>query len=65
MMKNYLVGFPLAPFIRGFPFKRAAASTSFFNPFFSKSSMVRSFTCRMFFPVPSNEPSVSSSEVPW
>ena len=36
--------FPLIPFIRGFPSRRAAASTSSLNPFFPRSSTVRNFT---------------------
>lgn len=56
--------FPPIPFIRGLPSNRVAASTNSFNPFFSRSSNVRNFTCRRFFPVPSSRLSRSSSEVP-
>jgi protein-S-isoprenylcysteine O-methyltransferase Ste14 len=50
--------------MRGFPTNCAAANTNSFNPFFSRSSTVRIFTWRRFFPVPSSNRSGSSSEVP-
>jgi len=54
----------LIPSIGSLLFIFAAATINFFNAGLFKSSAVRSFTCRKFFPVPSSNSSGSGSDVP-
>src|SRR5712675_106758 len=55
--------FPRIPGIGAPPSNCDAATISSCNPFLCKSSEVRNFTCRMFFPEPSSKPSGSGSDV--